>query len=50
MDSLIAAAAHALAAGVNGGDAAVLYCFAFLYILFAGGGPWSVDRFVLKQD
>ncbi len=35
---------------VNGGDAAVLYCFAFLYILFAGGGPWSVDRVVLKQD
>ncbi|MDR3421691.1 MAG: DoxX family protein [Xanthobacteraceae bacterium] len=34
---------------VNGGDAAVLYCFVFLYILFAGGGPWSVDRAVLKQ-
>jgi putative oxidoreductase len=28
----------------NGGDAVVLYCFVFLYILFAGGGPWSVDR------
>jgi putative oxidoreductase len=27
----------------NGGDAAILYCFAFLYILFAGPGPWSVD-------
>ena len=24
---------------VNGGDAAVLYCFAFFYIFFAGGGP-----------
>ena len=35
---------------VNGGDAAVLYCLVFLYILFAGGGPWSVDRLVLKQD
>src|SRR5271165_5007796 len=23
---------------VNGGDAAVLFCFAFVYILFAGGG------------
>jgi putative oxidoreductase len=34
---------------VNGGDAAVLYCFVFLYILSAGGGPWSVDR-VLKRD
>ena len=29
---------------VNGGDAAVLYCFAFFYIVFAGGGPWSLDR------
>src|ERR1700757_1755154 len=35
---------------VNGGDAAVLFCFTFFYILFAGGGPWSVDRVVLKQD
>jgi len=29
---------------LNGGDAAVLYCFVFLYIFVAGGGPWSVDR------
>jgi putative oxidoreductase len=35
---------------VNGGDAAVLYCFVFFYIFFAGGGPWSLDRAVLKQD
>ena len=34
----------------NGGDAAVLFCFAFYYIFFAGGGPWSVDRTVLKRD
>jgi putative oxidoreductase len=34
----------------NGGDAAVLYCFVFLYIVFAGGGPWSLDRTALKQD
>jgi putative oxidoreductase len=27
----------------NGGDAAVLYCFIFLYIAAAGAGPWSVD-------
>jgi len=27
----------------NGGDSAVLYCFAFLYIAAAGGGKWSVD-------
>lgn len=27
----------------NGGDAAILYCFIFLYLVFAGPGPWSVD-------
>jgi len=27
----------------NRGDAAILYCFIFLYLAFAGGGPWSVD-------
>jgi putative oxidoreductase len=29
---------------LNGGDAAVLYCFLFLYFFVAGGGAWSVDR------
>lgn len=28
---------------VNMGDAAILYCFIFLYIAAAGPGPWSVD-------
>lgn len=27
----------------NGGDAAILYCFIFLYLVFAGAGPLSVD-------
>jgi putative oxidoreductase len=27
----------------NGGDAAILYCFIFLYLFAAGGGPWSLD-------
>ena len=31
---------------LNGGDAAILYCFVFLYIVFAGPGPWSVDTVV----
>src|SRR6478752_402779 len=26
---------------LNAGDAAILYCFVFLYMFFAGGGPWS---------
>jgi putative oxidoreductase len=33
----------------NGGESAVLFCFVFLFIACAGGGPWSVDRAVLKQ-
>ncbi len=28
---------------INGGDAAILYCFVFLYLFFAGPGPWSID-------
>ena len=28
---------------VNGGEAAMLFCFIFLYIAAAGPGPWSVD-------
>ena len=27
----------------NMGDAAILFCFVFLYISAAGPGPWSVD-------
>jgi len=27
----------------NMGDAAILYCFVFLYIAATGAGPWSVD-------
>jgi putative oxidoreductase len=28
----------------NGGDAAILYCFVFLYLVFAGPGALSLDR------
>jgi putative oxidoreductase len=28
---------------INRGDAAILYCFIFFYIFFAGPGPWSAD-------
>ncbi|MFY8196209.1 MAG: DoxX family protein [Novosphingobium sp.] len=27
----------------NGGDGAVLFCFVFLYLVFAGPGAWSLD-------
>jgi putative oxidoreductase len=28
---------------LNAGDAAILFCFVFLYLAAAGGGEWSVD-------
>ncbi|MFZ4605255.1 MAG: DoxX family protein [Caulobacter sp.] len=40
-------AAHVARGGffpaINGGEAAMLYSFVFLYLACAGGGPWSVD-------
>jgi putative oxidoreductase len=29
---------------LNGGQLAILFCFVFLYLVFAGAGPWSVDE------
>ncbi|HEY8671392.1 MAG TPA: DoxX family protein [Terriglobales bacterium] len=29
---------------LNGGDAAILYCFIFLLLFVAGPGRWSIDR------
>lgn len=28
----------------NGGDGAVMFCFVFLYLVFAGPGAWSIDE------
>jgi putative oxidoreductase len=33
----------------NGGDLAVVYCFAFLYLAAAGGGAWSLDRLLRRK-
>lgn len=33
---------------LNRGDGAILYCFIFLYLAFAGGGPWSLDALLLR--
>lgn len=30
----------------NGGELAVVYCFLFLYFSTAGGGSWSLDRWL----
>lgn len=29
---------------LNGGQLDILYCFVFLYLVFAGAGTWSVDE------
>jgi putative oxidoreductase len=34
---------------LNGGDLAVLFCFVYFYLAFAGGGPWSVDAALEKR-
>jgi putative oxidoreductase len=34
---------------LNGGDAAILYCFVFLYLTLAGPGPWSLDAMRDRQ-
>ena len=34
---------------LNMGEAAVLSCFVFLYLAFAGGGFWSLDALVRKR-
>jgi putative oxidoreductase len=28
---------------LNGGELAIMFCFVFLYLAAAGGGPWSLD-------
>jgi putative oxidoreductase len=33
----------------NGGTAAILFCFACLYLATAGGGPYSVDAMMGKK-
>jgi len=34
---------------VNGGDATVLYCFVFFYLVFAGPGPLSLDALLRRK-
>jgi putative oxidoreductase len=33
----------------NNGDAAVLYCFVFLYLVFSGPGAWSLDATLKRR-
>ncbi len=34
---------------LNHGEAAVFYCFVFLYFSVAGGGAWSVDKVLERR-
>jgi putative oxidoreductase len=34
---------------LNQGELAALYCFVFLYLAAAGGGPWSLDRLMRRE-
>jgi putative oxidoreductase len=34
---------------VNMGTPAILFCFIYLYFVFAGGGPWSVDAMIARS-
>src|SRR6478609_8307408 len=34
---------------LNGGNAAILFCFACLYLACAGGGVWSADAMMRKK-
>jgi len=44
---------HAMSGGlfplVNGGELAALYCWVFLYLVFAGPGAFSVDGILAKK-
>jgi putative oxidoreductase len=44
----LAHAPHGFWPLVNRGELAVLYCFLFLYLAIAGGGRWSVDRWLRR--
>jgi putative oxidoreductase len=35
---------------LNSGNLAIMFCFACLYFVCAGGGPWSLDAIVRKKN
>ena len=42
-------APHSFFPLINRGDSAILYCFVFLYLAFAGPGPWSLDALLSRK-
>ncbi|MDB5606524.1 MAG: LuxR family transcriptional regulator [Bradyrhizobium sp.] len=35
---------------LNGGNLAIMFCFACLFLACAGGGPWSLDAMMRKSN
>jgi putative oxidoreductase len=35
---------------INQGEGAILFCFIFLYLAFAGGGAWSLDAAMRRSQ
>ena len=34
----------------NQGESALLFCFVFLFLVFAGGGPWGIDALLFDRS
>lgn len=34
---------------INQGTPAIMFCFWFLYLVFAGAGPWSLDALIARK-
>lgn len=34
---------------ISGGESAVFFCFFYLYLMFAGGGAWSLDHLIASS-
>ncbi len=46
----MAHAPHGFFPVINHGEAAVFYCFVFLYFAVAGGGAWGVDALLKRRS
>lgn len=42
-------APHSFFPLLNKGDSAIQFCFVFFYVIFAGGGAWSLDALIWRQ-
>jgi len=43
-------APHSFYPYLNGGELAIMYCFVFFYLVFAGPGPLSIDALIFRRD